>query len=56
MYREIRSYANSIWDDNNNNNKMARPNDKLVVEARMLYERNMRQDSEVEMYRCRLVA
>ena len=20
MYREIRSYANSIWDDNNNNN------------------------------------
>ena len=21
MYREIRSYANSIWDDNNNNNK-----------------------------------
>ena len=24
MYREIRSYANSIWDDNNNNN-MLRP-------------------------------
>ena len=22
MYREIRSYANSIWDDNNNNNSM----------------------------------
>ena len=22
MYREIRSYANSIWDDNNNNNCM----------------------------------
>ena len=22
MYREIRSYANSIWDDNNNNNIM----------------------------------
>ena len=22
MYREIRSYANSIWDDNNNNNNM----------------------------------
>ena len=21
MYREIRSYANSIWDDNNNNKK-----------------------------------
>ena len=21
MYREIRSYANSIWDDNNNNNR-----------------------------------
>ena len=21
MYREIRSYANSIWDDNNNNNE-----------------------------------
>ena len=20
LYREIRSYANSIWDDNNNNN------------------------------------
>ena len=23
MYREIRSYANSIWDDNNNNNNVA---------------------------------
>ena len=22
MYREIRSYANSIWDDNNNNNSV----------------------------------
>ena len=22
MYREIRSYANSIWDDNNNNNNI----------------------------------
>ena len=22
MYREIRSYANSIWDDNNNNNNV----------------------------------
>ena len=24
MYREIRSYANSIWDDNNNNNNKRR--------------------------------
>ena len=24
MYREIRSYANSIWDDNNNNNRVTR--------------------------------
>ena len=24
MYREIRSYANSIWDDNNNNNNVYR--------------------------------
>ena len=26
MYREIRSYANSIWDDNNNNNKVEKHN------------------------------
>ena len=26
MYREIRSYANSIWDDNNNNNTVAAEN------------------------------
>ena len=25
MYREIRSYANSIWDDNNNNNNRVPP-------------------------------
>ena len=25
MYREIRSYANSIWDDNNNNNNIPDP-------------------------------
>ena len=25
MYREIRPYANSIWDDNNNNNSMDQP-------------------------------
>ena len=24
MYREIRSYANSIWDDNNNNNNIVK--------------------------------
>ena len=25
MYREIRSYANSIWDDNNNNTEPKEP-------------------------------
>ena len=35
--------------------KMARPNDKLVVGARGIYMRKMK-DGEVENYRCRLVA
>ena len=35
--------------------KVARPNDKLVVGARGIYVRNMK-DGEVENYRCRLVA
>ena len=36
MYREIRSYANSIWDDNNNNNKGIRinPGSKVANPAR----------------------
>ena len=34
--------------------KVARPNDKLVVGARVIYKRNMK-GGEVEMYRCRLV-
>ena len=32
MYREIRSYANSIWDDNNNNN-IARYNQPRTSET-----------------------
>ena len=36
--------------------KRARPNDKLVVRARILYEGKIRQDSDVEKYKCRLVA
>ena len=35
--------------------KVARPNDKLVVEARVIYKRKMK-DGEVEKYRCRLIA
>ena len=35
--------------------KMARPNDKLVVGARMLHKGNMREDDEVEKDKCRLV-
>ena len=35
--------------------EMARPNDKLVVGARMIYNRKM-EDIEVEKYKCRLVA
>ena len=35
--------------------KVARPNDKLVVRARMLYKRKIK-DGEVEKYRCRLTA
>ena len=34
MYREIRSYANSIWDDNNNN--IDRVN--TIIIGRNLYE------------------
>ena len=34
---------------------VARLNDKLVVRARMIYKRNMK-DGEVEKYRCRLTA
>ena len=33
--------------------KVARPNDKLVVRATMIYKRNIK-DGEVENYRCRL--
>ena len=35
--------------------KVARPNDKLVVEARVIYEGKMK-DGEVKKYKCRLVA
>ena len=35
--------------------KVARPNDKLVVRARIIYKRKMK-DGEVEKYRCRLAA
>ena len=35
--------------------KRARRNDKLVVGSRRLYKRNMREDGEVEKYKCRLV-
>ena len=35
--------------------KVARPNYKLVVGARAIYKRNMK-DGEVTKYRCRLVA
>ena len=35
--------------------KVARPNDKLVVEARRIYKRNTK-DGEVEKYICQLVA
>ena len=35
--------------------KEARPNDRLVVRARMIYKRKMK-DGEVEKYRCRLTA
>ena len=31
MYREIRSYANSIWDDNNNNNNYCNPEVQMCV-------------------------
>ena len=34
--------------------KITRPNDKLVVGARMIYKRKIK-DSEVEKYKCRLV-
>ena len=35
--------------------KMTRPNDKLVVGARMLCKRNMREAGEVEKYKCGFV-
>ena len=35
--------------------RVARPNDKLVVGARVIYKRKMK-DGEVEKYMCRLVA
>ena len=35
--------------------EMARPNDNLVVGTRMLYEKNRREDGEVEIYKYRLV-
>ena len=36
--------------------KVARPNDKLVAGARMIYKKYMREDGEVETYKYRLVA
>ena len=36
--------------------KMARPNYKLVVGTKKLYEKKIKQDGEVEKYKCRLVA
>ena len=33
--------------------KIARPSDKLVVGAKILYKRNIREDGEVEMYKYR---
>ena len=35
--------------------KVARPNGKLVVRARMIYKRKV-EDGEVEKYRCRRIA
>ena len=35
--------------------KMASPNDKLVVEARIFHKRNVREDGEVKKYKCRVV-
>ena len=35
--------------------KVARPNDKLVVGNKMPYKKKIRQDGEVEKYKCRLV-
>ena len=35
--------------------KRARPEDKLVVGARMLFKQNMKEDGEVERYKYRLV-
>ena len=45
---EWRKVRRKIW-------KVARPNDKLVVRARMIYKKKMK-DGEVEKYRCRLTA
>ncbi|CAN0255023.1 unnamed protein product, partial [Ascophyllum nodosum] len=36
--------------------QVARPKDKLVVGAKMLYKRKIRQDGKVEKYKCRIVA
>ena len=45
MYREIRSYANSIWDDNNNNNKMKNEHDDRTYQV-----------ENIESYRTRRVS
>ena len=39
----------------NKKSKVARPNDKPVVGARMIYKRNMK-SGEIDRYRCRLAA
>ena len=37
MYREIRSYANSIWDDNNNNNNMLSSLELSFVDVPLIF-------------------
>ena len=41
MYREIRSYANSIWDDNNNNNNIGEVEQHLFSAALLVPSFNM---------------
>ena len=37
MYREIRPYANSIWDDNNNNNKVVELQQHTEYKYHLIY-------------------
>ena len=52
MYREIRSYANSIWDDNNNNNN--NEGNLHVIDIELILENSLKYYYTVHTYQQRL--